>query len=354
MSDEDKKSQDSMPEDIEKWYKACIEASDDSVYMIDPEGNYIFANEEHLSRLEEDGRIPDSEENGLTGRNIQEIHPEEDSEKLMENIGEVLKTGKSKKEENKFQSVGRCSLRTYSPVKDPESDEVKGVAVISKDMTEKKKTEKDREFLHSLLRHDIRNKMQVTRGYVELAKDFDLPEDCENYVEKAKKSLEEGVDIIEKIRNIRKVGEGETKGRNLDKTLRNVISEDETYASGEGMEIEYDNGSGYSVRGGELLEELFSNIVENSVKHSEGKNIRIRTEDLGDKVDVIVEDDGKGIPDEKKDKILDKGLSVGSSGGSGLGMYFVDKITENYGGEVEVGDSELGGARFDVYLEKVS
>ncbi|MFP4001865.1 MAG: ATP-binding protein, partial [Thermoplasmata archaeon] len=50
---------------------------------------------------------------------------------------------------------------------------------------------------------------------------------------------------------------------------------------------------------------------------------------------------------------FEKGYKYGESGGTGLGMYIVKEIVESYGGSVEVKDSELGGARFDVHMEKV-
>jgi len=65
-----------------------------------------------------------------------------------------------------------------------------------------------------------------------------------------------------------------------------------------------------------------------------------------------VEDNGKGIPDEKKDKIFERGFKDEETGGTGLGLYLAKQITENYDGNIEVKDSELGGARFDIYLQK--
>ncbi len=75
-------------------------------------------------------------------------------------------------------------------------------------------------------------------------------------------------------------------------------------------------------------------------------------EEKDDKALIIVEDDGKGIPEKNKDKIFDRSWSGKNSRGSGLGLHLVKKIAETYGGDVELNESDLGGARFDVYLEK--
>ncbi|MFW5952935.1 MAG: ATP-binding protein, partial [Candidatus Natronoplasma sp.] len=108
--------------------------------------------------------------------------------------------------------------------------------------------------------------------------------------------------------------------------------------------------SGCKVKGGTLLQEMISNLVENSIKHSDCDKIRIQAECEEDECVVTVEDDGKGISDDVKEKIFDRGFKEGENAGSGLGMYLVKEIVDSYGGNVRVKDSELGGARFDVKL----
>ncbi len=80
--------------------------------------------------------------------------------------------------------------------------------------------------------------------------------------------------------------------------------------------------------------------------------VKVDTEEKEQKIKVIVEDDGKGINEEDKEKIFEKGYKTAESGGSGLGLYLVKEIAETYGGSVEVKDSNLGGARFEVQLKK--
>lgn len=65
-----------------------------------------------------------------------------------------------------------------------------------------------------------------------------------------------------------------------------------------------------------------------------------------------MEDDGRGIPPTDKEKICERGYKRGEKAGSGLGMYLVRKIAESYNGEIRVNDSELGGLKFEVHLQK--
>ncbi|MFW6142506.1 MAG: sensor histidine kinase, partial [Candidatus Saliniplasma sp.] len=66
-----------------------------------------------------------------------------------------------------------------------------------------------------------------------------------------------------------------------------------------------------------------------------------------------IEDNGKGISDEKKEKIFHRGYTTDKKRGTGLGMFIVKMLLDSYGGRIEVEDSVMGGARFDVYLKKV-
>ncbi|MFP4050800.1 MAG: ATP-binding protein [Thermoplasmata archaeon] len=59
------------------------------------------------------------------------------------------------------------------------------------------------------------------------------------------------------------------------------------------------------------------------------------------------------MPDDKKDKIFDKGYTTDKEGGTGLGLFLVKVMINSYDGNIQVKDSELGGARFDVNLFKV-
>ncbi|MFW6041256.1 MAG: PAS domain-containing protein, partial [Thermoplasmatota archaeon] len=206
------------------------------------------------------------------------------------------------------------------------------------------------EFLHSLLRHDLKNKTQIVDGYLELMKDYNLPEEVEDYIDKAMKATREGNELIEKVRKLRKIEVQEEIGDiNIDTIMDQIFSEHRDQLEEKNIELDIEK-SGCIVEGGPLLKELFSNLIENSIKHSGCDFIRIRAESKDDESIVVVEDNGKGISDETKEKILEKGFRKGENAGSGLGLYIVKEIANKSGGKIEVKDSEFGGVRIDVTL----
>lgn len=208
------------------------------------------------------------------------------------------------------------------------------------------------EVLHSLLRHDLRNKAQIAEGYLDLIKDSIDSDDGQVYLEKAVKSIRNGIDLIEKVRVVKRVGGEDPEEILLDPLLKKVINQYETEASQNGIEIVYEENECEKVLAGSLLEESISNLMENAIIHSGGSEIRISVEDLKDECLVTVEDDGRGIPDREKEKIFEKDFKKGKAAGSGIGLYLVKEIAESYKGRVEIEDSDLGGARFDLYLKK--
>ncbi len=211
---------------------------------------------------------------------------------------------------------------------------------------------KREEFLHSLLRHDVRNKEVLAQGYLELIEDFDMSEEVEEYLEKAKKATRNGLEVIDKVRKLRKIEkEKEVTEVDLNNILDQVISEHQDQLKDKDINLEFE-GSTCDVKGGALLKELFSNLIENSIRHSNCSKIKIHTESKDENCEIIIEDNGKGIEDNKKDKIFERGFKGEDSAGSGLGMYMVKKIANNYRGDIEVKDSDIGGARFDVRLKK--
>lgn len=216
----------------------------------------------------------------------------------------------------------------------------------------RKEAEEREKFLYSLLRHDVRNRTQVVQGYHELLRDTDLSEKQAKLLERAANGTREGIEIIEKVRTLREIsGEEETEEVDIGFIIKSVVDERDIQASEEGINIKFEEFE-CEVEGGPLLEELFSNLLENSIVHSVCETIQISSEETEDKCVITVEDDGCGMDQGEMDKVFDKGYKKGETGGTGLGLYLVKEIAENYGGSVEVRDSKLGGARFDTHLKR--
>jgi len=94
------------------------------------------------------------------------------------------------------------------------------------------------------------------------------------------------------------------------------------------------------------LDEMLGNLVENASKYGHGR-VFVTVEQVADKgVEIMVEDDGPGIPSEEREPIFARGARLDTTGkpGTGLGLAIVRDVAEIYGGSIRLEDSEdLGG-----------
>jgi signal transduction histidine kinase len=93
------------------------------------------------------------------------------------------------------------------------------------------------------------------------------------------------------------------------------------------------------------LDEMLGNLVENAAKYGGGR-VFVTVEPKGKRVDVLVEDDGPGIPAEQRGELFTRGARFDTTGkpGTGLGLAIVRDVAEIYGGSVHLEESEdLGG-----------
>lgn len=100
--------------------------------------------------------------------------------------------------------------------------------------------------------------------------------------------------------------------------------------------------------------QVITNLVENAMRHGHGlKRVEVKNSlhpDLRAGVSLQVHDQGPGIPPEARQRIFSRFWRSGPGQGSGLGMYIVRGIVLEHGGDIDIQDSEGGGANIRVWL----
>jgi len=111
---------------------------------------------------------------------------------------------------------------------------------------------------------------------------------------------------------------------------------------------------GLTVLADSFLRQLFFNLMDNSVKHGEKvKEIRVRYEKVDqDKLILIYEDDGIGIPVDNKTKLFKIGFSTGGS--SGYGLYLIRRMIDVYGWAIQENGIPGTGAKFTITIPKIN
>ncbi len=116
------------------------------------------------------------------------------------------------------------------------------------------------------------------------------------------------------------------------------------------LQIEFDREPGldWKVVGEQSrLQRVFSNLIENALRHSPaGSTVTVRLEQ-GDQLTASIEDQGSGVPPEVASHLFEKFTQGGGKSGKiGLGLYFCRITVEHWGGSMGQEPSPGGGSRF--------
>ena len=66
---------------------------------------------------------------------------------------------------------------------------------------------------------------------------------------------------------------------------------------------------------------------------------------------IEIEDDGPGVPEDQTERILERGQRLDTNQpGQGIGLAVAAEIIRSYDGDIRISRSELGGARFSIFL----
>ncbi len=327
----------------ERILRLYIDKSPYGIFVADLKGDYLEVNEKACE-------ITGYSEEELLEMNILDQYDENTQQRAMDAFSNIQERGELKIQLPFIKKDGSKGYWNISAIVISD-DRVIGFV---DDITYRKKAEQRDDFLNSLLRHDIKNKIQTIQGYLELMEELPkLSEDCEKYIRSAMKGVRSSVDLIDKVRLLIQAEKDVVGEVGIESNIKNAVDELVEKAEEEGIEIDVRcPDESCKVKASSLLKDIFSNLIENAIKYSEGSKIRISGGSSDDEVVCYVEDDGVGIPDEQKGKIFDRGYTSDSTRGTGLGLFLVKMLLETYGGSIEVKDSELGGTMFEVHLKK--
>ncbi len=96
------------------------------------------------------------------------------------------------------------------------------------------------------------------------------------------------------------------------------------------------------------MKRCVTNLVDNALRYAD--HVSVRAGRRGDAVEITIDDDGPGIPEDRRDDVFKPFFRLESSrnpvtGGVGLGLTIARDVLRGHGGEIELGDSPSGGLR---------
>ncbi|APW96247.1 histidine kinase [Halobiforma lacisalsi AJ5] len=346
--------------------RQVIDLVPDLIFAKNRDGEYILANE----------TVAD-----VYGRSLEEIEGKTDAE-LLESAAQA----------DAFRVDDREVIESMEPKHVPEEEltaadgrtlfiettkipfEVAGTgepAVLgyARDVTELKEQRDRLDLLNQVVRHDVRNDMQVVKGRAQLLADrlsgadtntdadanagVDLS-DAEEHLSEVLESAEEAIELTKTARDLTETmleRDDERRPVALPQVLTSRIDAIRARYSDARISLEGPVPD-VSVVADDMLTSVVDNLLVNAIVHNDAAEPRVTAsadvED--DRVVLRVADNGPGIPDSRKAEVFGKGETDIDSPGTGLGLYLVRTLVEQYGGDVWVEDNDPEGSVFTVSL----
>ena len=234
----------------------------------------------------------------------------------------------------------------------------KGYVAVFVDTTKQRRYASTSRVLSRLLRHDLRNELNLLYGYLDGAKSNTDDPDALDALDRAEDQVEQIVGRSNRIRQLREILEqsydAETTSTPLDSLLESCVRR----ARKRYPDAEITLGDVPSVRlyADELLPLALDEIVENAVVHNDAETPRVVVDAVDRETDVIIRisDNGPGVPPDQVDLIFGREDVDALHHGTGLGLFMVDCIVTNYDGTVWAEQSDSGGAQFVVRLQRAT
>ena len=201
-------------------------------------------------------------------------------------------------------------------------------------------------FINDLIRHDLRNDLNVIRGHAAMlsasaAEGDGDPDLVAEKTDEALSRIETSKVIVDTL-----VGDPDLEPVDVVPVTTELAAR-----VGNAFEatVETDIPESAVVTANDGIRSIIDNLLENAAEHNDADDprIEVRMRVATDTVELTVADNGPGIPDDLKESVFEP-----SEDGSGGGLSLVYTLVTGYGGDVRVEDAEPRGTRFIVDLPR--
>lgn len=218
--------------------------------------------------------------------------------------------------------------------------------------------EKQKRFLDSVT-HEIRTPLTNIMGYTDLIGRVESVEDkarYSSYVEQEGKRLIKMVDDLLHLSRLKRYENPlQKEALNLKETVNEVLEMMEVRLQNNGFKVEKDLDDIYQEFDKGKVEQVLFNLLDNSIKYSQGKNIKIALKNNGP-VKLTIEDDGIGIRENDLKNIFTPFYRVEKSrsrklGGAGLRLSICKELISRHGWELEIDSTEGRGTIVTIWIQ---
>jgi len=339
--------------------RQIIDLIPDPIFVKNRDDEILLANEANAELL---GATPEEVE----GSPEPEFFPESDHyESLRQRDIEVIESGESTIFEEELTSFVNEKLifqtsRIPFKTSEPGEDAVLGYARDITDLREyEQEIEEQRdnlETLNQVLRHDVRNDLQLVTAYADLLAEESDDEEVKEYITTIQNNADHAVELMgtaQEIADVMLSATEEGQRVNLRAVLEKEVSEVQSLYPNAAVTLETTVPS-VTINANDMVSSVFRNLLKNAIQHNDKPvaEVTVSSTEQEDTVAIRIADNGPGVPDDQKEAIFGKGERNLESSGTGMGLYLVETLVTSYDGEVWVEDNDPEGSVFVVELPK--
>ncbi|MCY9666386.1 cell wall metabolism sensor histidine kinase WalK [Paenibacillus alginolyticus] len=242
------------------------------------------------------------------------------------------------------------------------NDEIGSLAQAINELAFDLKSYRDtRNEFFSNISHELRTPITYIDGYAKVLRNklYQSETEKEHYLDLIASESNRLTLLIEDLFELSKMEEGkvslEMEWIDLTEVMENAIQKCRLKLNEKGLQLDYhfDKQLPLIYGDGLRMEQVFTNLLENAIRYTNEGHIHTAINKENNKISILIEDTGIGIPEEELPQIFNRFYRVEKSrsrehGGSGLGLAIVKKLVELQGGNIQVSSELNKGTRFEI------
>jgi PAS domain S-box-containing protein len=327
----------------DNYFAALVDTSPDIITIVDPDMNIQFANRTAKRLL---GLDPTA----LVGKRITDYVHGDDAPVLIEALTRLLSGGAAKTTILRVvHSEGSFRWLECHGTLVIDAQGQRMLVIHSSDITDHHEGEAALELanrklniLGSATRHDVLNSLTGLFGYLELAQAKTSDEIILRYIQKARAASEVVRKQMEFTKLYQEIGSKSPDWINIEDSIRKTLGSLSRKDVNINLEVEK-----IEVYADPMIERVFYNLMENSLRHGERvKMITVTNEQNEKGMKLVFQDDGKGVNTEEKDLIFKRGYGKNT----GYGLYMTVEVLGITGLSIIENGQPGKGARFEIMI----
>lgn len=346
----------------QEFVRRLVACFPDIIVVLDNHGRYTFVSPRVQEFL---GYTPEE----YVGMGLDERPHPDDRASVMEFFSSLV-TGKTSFGTVEYRTAHKNGgWRTFRANAGPLTDElgkIIGIVASARDVTESKRLEQQllqSEKLAAIgqmvsgVAHELNNPLTAILGMSDLVRERATDDASRRQIELVQKQARKAVELVQGLLNFSRPSRPKSQHVRLGELITRAIELQQFVLASRNITVDFDAAS----KSPEIeadpnqMVQVFVNLLANAEQSIAAARdhglISIRIAEIEGKAEILVDDDGPGVPAEIRSKIFDPFFTTRrSTGGTGLGLTICLVIVKEHGGTIEVQSSPAGGGRFRILL----